>query len=73
MAKLLFTAHKGILGRWNCSAQQVVDINGNFESCDEIATKCSLIPNDRSLIEDINFISAVPHHWQLNSVFNNQK
>ena len=51
-------------------AQQIVDINGNFKSYDEIASEYDLIPNNRSLIEYFKLISAVPHHWQLNSVDN---
>ena len=54
-------------------AQQIVDINGNFKSYDEIATECNLIPNNRSFIEYIKLISVVPHRWQLNSVFDNQR
>ena len=54
-------------------AQQIVDINGNFKSCDEIETEYDLIPNNRSFIEYIKLISAVPHRWQLNSVFDNQR
>ena len=54
-------------------AQQIVDINGNFKSYHEIATEYNLIPNNRSFIEYIKFISVVPHRWQLNSVFDNQR
>ena len=54
-------------------AQQIVDSNGNFKSYDEIATEYDLIANNRSFIEYIKFISAVPHHWQLNCVFDNQR
>ena len=54
-------------------AQQNVDVNGNFKSCDEIATEYDLIPNNCSFIEYIKLKSAVPHHWQLNSVFDNQR
>ena len=54
-------------------AQQIVDSNGNFKSYDEIATEYDLIPNNRSFIEYIKLISAVPHHWQLNCVFDNQR
>ena len=54
-------------------AQQIVDINGNFKSYDEIATEYDLIPNNRSFIEYIKLISVVPHRWQLNSVFDNQR
>ena len=53
--------------------QQIVDINGNFKSYDEIATEYNLISNNCSFIEYIKFRSAVPHHWQLNSVFDNQR
>ena len=54
-------------------AQQIVHINGNFKSYDEIATEYDLIPNNRSFIEYIKLISVVPHRWQLNSVFDNQR
>ena len=54
-------------------APQIVDINGNFKSYDEIATEYDLIPNNRSFIEYIKLLSAVPHQWQLNSVFDNQR
>ena len=49
-------------------AQQIVDINGNFKSYDEIATEYDLIPINCSFIEYIKIISAVTHYWQLNSV-----
>ena len=42
-------------------AQQIVVINGNFKSYDEIATEDDLIPNNRSFIEYIKLISVVPH------------
>ena len=54
-------------------AQQIVHINGNFKSYDEIATEYNLIPNNRSFIEYIKLISVVPHRWQLNSVFDNER
>ena len=54
-------------------AQQIVDINGNFKSYDEIATEYILIPNNRGFIEYIKLISVVPHRWQSNSVFDNQR
>ena len=54
-------------------AQQIVDINGNFKSYDEIATEYDLIPNNRSFIKCIKLIFVVPHRWQLNSVFDNQR
>ena len=55
------------------NAQQIVDINGNFKSLDEIATEYDLILNNRIFIEYIKLISVVPHRWQLNSVFDNQR
>ena len=55
------------------NAQQIVDINGNFKLYNEIATEYDLIPNNRSFIEYIKVISAVPHHQQLYSVFDNQR
>ena len=54
-------------------AQQIVNINDNFKSCDEIATEYDISPNNRSFIEYIKLISVVPHRWQLNSVFDNQR
>ena len=54
-------------------AQQIVDINGNFKLYDEIAAEYDLIPNNRSFIEYIKLISVVPHRWQLNFVFDNQR
>ena len=54
-------------------AQQIVDINGNFKSYDEIATKYDLTSNNRSFIEYIELISVVPQRWQLNSVFDNHR
>ena len=54
-------------------AQQIVDINGNFKSYDKIATEYDFIPNNCSFIEYIKPISAVPHHWPLHSVFDNQR
>ena len=41
-------------------AQKIVDVNGNFESCDEIATEYDLIRNNRSFIQYIKLIFAVP-------------
>ena len=32
-----------------------------------------LISNNSSFIEYIKLISAIPHHWQLNSVFDKQR
>ena len=52
--------------------QIVIDINGNFKSYDEIPTEYDLIPNNRSFVEYNKLIAAVRHHWQLNSVFDNQ-
>ena len=63
---------KKILDAVIVDAQYVVDINSNFKSYDEIATEYNLIPNNRSFIE-YKLISAVPRHWQLNSVFDNQR
>ena len=54
-------------------AQQSVVINSNFKSYNKIAAKYNLIPNYRSFIEYIEFMSAVPHHWKLNSEFHNQR
>ena len=54
-------------------AQQIVDINGSFKLYDKIATEYDLIPNNRSFIEYIKLICVVPHRWQLNSVFDNQR
>ena len=56
------------------TAQQIVDIKGNVISYDEIATEYDLIPNNCSfIIEYIKLISAIVHHWQLNSAFDNQR
>ena len=54
-------------------AQQIVDINGNFKSFNEIATEYNLIPYNCSFIEYIKLISVMPHRWQLNSVFDKQR
>ena len=40
-------------------AQQIVDINGNFKSYDEIATEYDLISNNRSFIENIISVSYI--------------
>ena len=54
-------------------AQQIVNINGNLKSYNEIATEYDLIPSNGSFIEYIKLISVVLHPWQLNSVLDNQR
>ena len=53
--------------------QQIMDINGDFKSYDEIATEYDLIPNNCSSIEYVKLISTVPHYWQLYSVFDSRR
>ena len=57
-------------------ARLIVDINSNLKSYDEIETEYnSIAVSWQFQIIAVSYLAyyCMPHHWQLNSVFNNQR